>query len=388
MNQGSIAPALAYSVAPASVYVVKTKRRLLLLLKEGENRRLLVQKLESKFEIVLPKPGALPLAEIDSSEFDLAILDASELQRHWVILREWRQSVEPLFLPVLALVPKNALAVMPTDMRYQIDDVVTLPVDPYELDIRISILLRSRHLSLQIHEQNQRLEEMNALKSRFVSVVSHEFRNPLSVISGIAQLLETREQRMSPEKKQDMFRRINKMVRKLIALLDELLTLSRHELNKSDFAPAPIDISLYCQSLIDNLELSSAGDTSVAQEIELRIPDDIDVVSIDTALVDTILTNLLSNAMKYSPPDGAIALTLKQTKDQLLFEVVDQGRGIPLEEQASLFDTFFRASNVGSTPGTGLGLSIVKQCVDRHQGTISVHSEVDKGTTFTVALPL
>jgi signal transduction histidine kinase len=109
---------------------------------------------------------------------------------------------------------------------------------------------------------------------------------------------------------------------------------------------------------------------------------------LDSKLVRYTLTNILSNALKYSPTGSAIHFDLTWHQDQVVFKIQDQGIGIPSEDVPRLFESFYRASNVGTTPGTGLGLAIIKQCVDLHGGNISVDSVVGKGTTFTVTLPL
>jgi signal transduction histidine kinase len=108
----------------------------------------------------------------------------------------------------------------------------------------------------------------------------------------------------------------------------------------------------------------------------------------DEKLLRQILENLLSNAIKYSPSGGNVELTLSDFSNQAVFQIRDHGIGIPAEDQQQLFETFHRATNVGTIAGTGLGLAIVKRCVDIHQGQITVESEVGVGTTFTVTLPI
>lgn len=358
-----------------------SKSRLLLLLNNRENQRLLIDWLAPRFEIILPDDSPLPLLTEDT--FDLAILDLVELGTWRTQLSTWRQNAEPLFLPILALMPRNTIDTLPLDIRYQIDELVTVPVDPAELDVRISILLRTRELSKALTLQNQRLEEMNTLKSRFVSVVSHEFRNPLSVISGMTQLLERQGQKLATEKRQDMYTRIQSNVGKLTALLDNLLVLNRNASSQATFEPAFIDLRAQCQKILHDLEVS----TQASHKICFQAQGDLSNVYADAALIETVLNNLLSNALKYSPPGSPINLSLQHSDNQAIFKVTDQGRGIPPEDQPTLFDAFFRAGNVGATPGTGLGLSIVKQCVDLHNGTIEVRSQVDQGTTFVVTLP-
>ena len=373
------------------------KDRVLLLISHQENQRLLAERLSPKAEVIVPSSEDLQLMSMSEAAVDMIIFDGVELGKWRSQLQSWRQSAEPLLLPVMVLLPKNALGGLPPALRGQIDDVLTLPVDPNELDMRMAVLLRSRHLSKQLTQQNQRLEELNRLKSRFVSVVSHEFRNPLSVISSIAQLLEARGPSLSDAKRKDFHKRLNGSVSKLTQLLDNLLVFNRNDSAKTAFNPALLDLNQHCKMLIANLQLSqdqNAAKNTTVRKIEFQSQGDLSALYADSALIETILTNLLSNALKYSPLQKPVVLSVERfesdddnVKSSVIFEIEDQGRGIPLADQPALFETFFRASNVGETPGTGLGLSIVKQCVDLHGGTVKVYSEVDKGTVFTVQLP-
>lgn len=360
-----------------------SKSRLLLLVNSNENRRLLVNRLTPMFEVVFPSQADLDCQAIAANACDLIILDLVELGNWQSTLSACKQAAEPLFLPVLVLMPQSTIGTLPLDLRYQIDELVTAPVDPDELEVRIKILLRTRSLSRSLATQNEQLEEMNTLKSRFVSVVSHEFRNPLSVISGMVQLLQRREQSLPSEKKQGMFGRIQNSVSKLTILLDDLLILDRNASSQVSFNPKFVALESYCQKLLSDLRTSNGA----TREIQLQVQGDAADVYVDTELIETILSNLLSNALKYSPGDRPVSLRLKYLPSQVAFEIQDQGRGIPEEDQSALFEAFFRARNVGATPGTGLGLSIVKQCVDLHRGTIAVQSQVGQGTTFVVTLP-
>ena len=364
-------------------YPERLHQRLLLLLSRKENQRILVERLSSAFEIVLPKDDTPQTTSLTVEDFDLVICDLAKLGEWQVLVGQWRQMAEPLILPVLVLMPKNAIGTLPKAVRYQIDELVTLPIDPDELDIRIEILLRSRRLSIDLNQKNQSLQELDSLRTRFVSVVSHEFRSPLSVISGITQILQRQDQQFSEEKKQDLFQRILNVVTRLTALLDDLLLLMRNTSAQAAFKPKTVDLEQHCQRLINNFKLS----TSEPRNIDFSSEGKLSEVSVDTALIDTILSNLLSNALKYSPTDTSVSLHIRRGSEEIVMEVSDRGQGIPPEDQANLFDPFFRAQNVGIIPGTGLGLSILKQCVDLHEGQISVESELDGGATFIVVLP-
>lgn len=229
-----------------------SKPRLLLLLSTSENKRLLIDRLSADFEIVVWDASSSPLSLPDKAllEADLIICNLVELGRWHVQIGHWRREAEPLLLPVLALMPKNTVGTLPADVRYQIDELVTVPIDPDELDVRISLLLRSRRLATELAQQNQKLKELNALKTRFASMVSHEFRSPLSVISGVIQLLQAREQQYSTEKKQDMLQRARRMVTKLTDLIDNLLLLSCNTSSQVKFNPQPVNLQQHCKNLL------------------------------------------------------------------------------------------------------------------------------------------
>jgi signal transduction histidine kinase len=158
---------------------------------------------------------------------------------------------------------------------------------------------------------------------------------------------------------------------------------------------APLDLSQFCRELSEEFQFSSGSQYNIcfletqqgsAASDTANLPAALPYL--DERLLRHILTNLLSNAIKYSPTGGNIILELIYCSDQLIFRVQDQGIGIPDSDQAHLFNSFHRGSNVSSIAGTGLGLSIVKQCVESLGGTISVESQVGAGSTFNVTLPL
>jgi signal transduction histidine kinase len=140
----------------------------------------------------------------------------------------------------------------------------------------------------------------------------------------------------------------------------------------------------FCHELVEELQLSSQE----KHRISFTFLGSYREACLDEKLLRQILTNLLSNALKYSPDGGKIYFELAFAQDTVTFRIQDEGIGIPLKDQAQLFEVFYRSSNVGTISGTGLGLAIVKRCVDVHQGQISVESNVGVGTTFIVTLPL
>jgi PAS domain S-box-containing protein len=232
-------------------------------------------------------------------------------------------------------------------------------------------------------------KELGDLRSRFISMASHEFRTPLSIISSSTGIMENYYQRLSEEKKQQHFKRIQSSIKHMTELLDDVLTMSKAEAEKMAFNPQSLDILDFCRDLIAELQLSSSKHTiifTIPETQEINSQDPL-IVEFDPKLLRQILTNLLTNAIKYSPPESNIDLNLKVEGLELIFEVKDHGIGIPVDDLNKLFTTFHRATNTGNIQGTGLGLAIVKKCVDLHQGEIEVHSILNEGSTFTLRLP-
>ncbi len=225
--------------------------------------------------------------------------------------------------------------------------------------------------------------ELGELKSRFISVASHEFRTPLTIIFMSIKLIEQFGQQASEEQVNLYFERIKAAIKRMTDLLDDVLVISKSESGKLDFNPASLAINKFCSELVDEIRLSIGSDrtiTFISQEDDIK-------AYLDENLLRHILTNLLSNAIKYSPQGGDVSLHLTCTPEKVIFVIKDSGIGIPPADVEKLFSSFHRGSNVNKIPGTGLGLSIVKQCIDLHGGTITVTSEVGVGTTFTVSIP-
>ncbi|MFN6567079.1 ATP-binding protein [Dendronalium sp. ChiSLP03b] len=228
--------------------------------------------------------------------------------------------------------------------------------------------------------------ELNNLKSLFISTVSHEFRNPLTVIQTAVELIEIHGANLTETKKNTYLKRIKKAVQSMKQLMEGVLFMGRAEAEKLVYEPAQLNIDNFCRELIAEF---SAVATTGHQIIFTCHSNNTDAL-MDERLLHYIFMNLLSNAVKYSPTGSNIwfNLTCDQIAGVAIFRIQDQGIGIPEEDQTRLFESFYRASNVQSIQGTGLGLVIVKRCVAAHDGQINVSSQVGVGTTFTVILPL
>lgn len=225
-------------------------------------------------------------------------------------------------------------------------------------------------------------KELSLLKSRFVTMTSHEFRTPLTTILSSAELIEKYGFKWTQEKKQQHLLRIQAAVKQMTQLLNDVLLIGKAEAGKLEFKPTPLDLTEFCKGLVDEIQISNR-DRQIIFENRFTYPN----AYLDEKLLRHILSNLLSNAVKYSPQGSMVKFDLSQEQQIITFRVRDTGIGIPTTDLANLFDSFHRASNVGTISGTGLGLAIVKKSVDLHGGKIAVESEVGVGTTFTVHLP-
>jgi signal transduction histidine kinase len=230
----------------------------------------------------------------------------------------------------------------------------------------------------------EKVKELSDLKSRFIFMVSHEFRTPLTSIYSASELLEHYGHKWSPEKKLNYLKQIQESVQRMNGLLEDVLIIGAGEVGKLKTQPTEINIVDFCQQLIEEIQLSKHNH----HVINFNYVTQEQNVIVDGKLLRHILSNLLSNAIKYSPEEKPISFDLFRDSEEIIFHISDQGIGIPLEEQKHLFDLFHRASNVGTIGGTGIGLSIVKKSVDALGGNIYFQSDIYTGSKFTVSIPI
>lgn len=226
--------------------------------------------------------------------------------------------------------------------------------------------------------------DLNEMKTRFVSLVSHEFRTPLGVTMSAVEVLRHYRTRITEEKHAELLEDIHSATLQMSGLMEQVLLLGRAEAGKIDWRPAPLDLPELCGKLVDE----GLSATHRRCPVKLTCEGGFDGAIMDESLLRHIIGNLLSNAVKYSPEGSPVEFHLSRQGEDAVFIVQDRGIGIPTADQGRLFEAFQRASNVGETPGTGLGLLLVKRCVELHHGSIDVQSEEGVGTTFTVRLPL
>jgi two-component system, sensor histidine kinase and response regulator len=291
-------------------------------------------------------------------------------------------------------------------------DYISKPFQLIEVLARIETHLRLCSLQKKLQEQNEQLQlsadvlsrsliqerELSQMKTDFISVVSHEFRTPLTTIQSASELLEYYE--WSKEEQVEQLHQIQSEVKHMTALMEDVLFLSRSNTNKVKLNLTKFNLLSFCIQLLRQMQRTFAQDYTLNSSIYIsatstfienpHLEDDLPdlLVKMDDKLLRQILTNLLTNAIKYSPHNKTVDFQITVEQEQVIFVVGDHGIGIPEEDLEDLFAAFHRGKNVGILPGTGLGLSIVKNCIDIHNGSISVESKLDIGTKFTVVLPI
>lgn len=227
-------------------------------------------------------------------------------------------------------------------------------------------------------------KELGELKSNFISMVSHEFRTPLEVIVSSADILNRYLDRLTPAERASHLQFIQSSVQRMAGMMEDVLLLGRFEGGRLQCQPDDLHLTAWCRRLLDEMRSATGGQCPLQAHLDLAEP----MVRADEKLLRHILTNLISNAVKYSPPGSPVQFRVWREQNHAVFGVADAGRGIPAGDLPKIFEAFHRAANVGQIPGTGLGLVIVKRGVELHGGQISVSSEEGQGTTFTVRLPL
>ncbi len=245
-------------------------------------------------------------------------------------------------------------------------------------------ITKQKQAEVEIRKALVQEQELNKLKSRFISMASHEFRTPLSAILSSAILLQKQNESDQKEKRKKYIQQIKSNVRNLVVILNDFMSLAKLEEGKVPVKPMLFDLVAFSNTLLEEI-----GPTKKrGQTLQMKTNKETIGVYLDQKLMQHILINLLSNAIKYSDVDQDIQLNLIRGKKTTCIEIKDQGIGIPIHDQANLFERFFRAENSLNMQGTGLGLHIVKQYTELLGGTVSFESEAGEGSVFRVEFPV
>ena len=272
-------------------------------------------------------------------------------------------------------------------------EIMAAPV-MYENRAGTQMIIRDvteRKRAQEIQRESDRLRialeketELGELKTRFMITISHEFRTPLSVAYTSAELLERYYDRMDGSQRREHLRRVEGQIKKLTELLEDISMIIHSRFERLALTVQPVDLRQLCEAAIAQIQDYDEDENRVLFTVEEDLPS----LMLDVRRVKYVLSNLLSNALKYSKADKPVILDVSRHENGIMITVADEGIGIPLEDQANIFEPFYRAKNVGQTRGTGLGLSIVKEIVELHRGAVTINSQINHGTKIMVYMPM
>ncbi|ETW96887.1 MAG: hypothetical protein ETSY1_24875 [Candidatus Entotheonella factor] len=363
--------------------------RVLLLLGHPGNRRLLETWMEGDYDVVYPGTDAG-----FNEPFDLAILDASAVASSGEALQAAKQASDPVFLPYLLLAPREQAQWVGRHLGQAVDELLWTPIDPAELQTRIKMLLRLRQQSLALNQHNDELEALlearravEQMKDEFISIASHELRSPLSAIKMYVNMVLDGEVGPLNEEQGQFLQIAEENTERLNQLVNDLLDVSHMTSGRLQCQVREIDLGKEVPQTCANLRV--LGDHKHIQT-EVMVPPEPVVVLADPDRVEQILTNLLSNAYKYSLEETTVTVCVSHRGEVAQVDIADQGIGISEADQARLLESFFRAETVRNSriSGTGLGLYITRKLVELQAGEIWVESALDKGSTFSWTLPM
>jgi len=246
-----------------------------------------------------------------------------------------------------------------------------------------------KQVEIKMQASLEQEKKLNNLRSHFITMASHEFRTPLTIISIATAILQKYSDRLTAEKKEEHLANILKTVQYMTKILDDMLMINSVDNEKIQFPPEPTDVIAFCENLKQSLETQTHHHIHFSWQLEqpTQHPSTGLIASLDPYLLEQILENVLSNAIKYSPLQNSVEFYLTQEPGYLIFQISDRGIGIPEEDLEDLFQPFHRGSNVGNIKGVGLGLVIIQRCLSLHGGELNFKSQIGEGTTVTIRIP-
>ncbi|PTY05698.1 hypothetical protein DB347_15140 [Opitutaceae bacterium EW11] len=257
------------------------------------------------------------------------------------------------------------------------------PIGESEFVVFVRDITDRKRLEVETAAMLEKERQVSEMKTRFISVTSHEFRTPMSAMLGSVDLLRNHFDQLTPAKRSELLSRISSSIARMTDMLDDVLTLSRMDAKRTEVRPGRVEIRALMESLVEEIRDGDRGSHPLA----LATDAEVGTVMTDANLLRHIVSNLLSNAVRYSPAGVPVSIRVAAQGERIQITVTDQGIGIPPEDRARIFEPFERGSNVGNIKGTGLGLNIVKRMTELLGGTIAIEDAQPRGSRFIVVLP-
>jgi two-component system, sensor histidine kinase and response regulator len=346
-----------------------------------------------KYNLLFATNGFETLEMTKKYKPDLILLDIMMPgMTGYEVCRKIRSDIELLEIPIILVTALDDKESRIMGIEAGADDFITKPINSRELRLRIKTITRldryrqihqSYAEKLKLEKELEKEKELNALKSAFVSMASHEFRTPLATISFATGFLSKYWQKLEKKDIEQKLEKIESQVAHMTGLLEEVLVLGKSDAKQTKVNPTKILFLDFINPILEQIKFVT-NDKNVFK-ISENFKDC--TIYIDEELGKNIFINLLTNASKFSKDNASIEINILNTESESITEIIDSGIGIDNKELESIFTAFHRGSNVGTIQGTGLGLAIVKKSVERLGGKIKIESELGKGTKVTLILP-
>jgi two-component system sensor histidine kinase/response regulator len=341
---------------------------------------------EAGYSIMPATSGAAALQRVQKKLPDLILLDFMMPDMDGLeVCRRLKDDPATKAIPVIFLTASNEMSHLVQGLQAGAVDYVTKPFNPPELLARVRTHLELKHSRDMIVRYSQQLAHLNNEKNEFMGIVAHDLRSPLGAIKGFAELI-LEDTQVPREELEDFTRRIRDTAQRMSEMVQNLLDANRIERGEMKVALAPCELSQLLCAVVQSYQPRAAAKQQTIQLDGAAAPV---TVMADPNVTVQVLENLVSNAIKYSPPGKNIYARLRVVEGAARCEVQDEGPGLSAEDQQKLFGKFARlsAKPTGGEHATGLGLSIVKRLVEAMNGRVWCESELGEGATFIVELP-
>lgn len=365
----------------------ETSANILLVDDMPNNLRLLADILRQRGYLVrMLREGPLVHPSVLKSPPDLILLDIMMPDMNgYEVCRQLKADERTRDIPIIFLTALHEMADKKEGFAVGGVDYITKPFEIEEVLMRVKTHLTLRRQQRLIQEQYENLHALNASKDTFFSIISHDLRGPFHGFVSMTQLLEQQLESWKPEQIKEMVGQLRTSAEQLSTFLENLLTWSRLQRGVMEYRPEPVILNYLIERSVTLLQQAAA-------EKGIHIENLIDsaiLVSVDVAMFDTVMRNLLSNALKFTPEGGRVTLSAARDEQRVTLSITDTGIGIPAEKLPLLFriDIRYQRRGTAGEQGTGLGLNLCQELIERHGGEIRVHSEVGKGSCFTCTLP-
>lgn len=351
--------------------------RVLLLLDQKENQQLLASELGGHYEVVAGD-GDASLEE----PFDLCVVDGSSLDRLWGQVQRRKDREQPVFLPVLLVTSRPDVKMITRQVWRSVDELIITPIERPELRARMEILMRARSLSLALQQRAEEAEQAARTRDEVLAVVAHDLRNPLNVVLTSGMFLRETVEGLEPRAEQQLDL-IQRAARQMNRLIQDLLEVAGVEAGHISVEPRAERV----QPMLEGACLTMQNVAETKQiALSCVVGASLPPVLADRDRIDQVLSNLIGNAVRFTPEGGHIRVSAERDRGRVRFAVADDGAGINAADLPHVFDRFWQAKR-SRQGGAGLGLAIARGIVTAHGGEMWVESEPGSGSTFFFTLP-